>query len=258
MNDSFENYEEKLDYIINNIKNKNKKILNKLKETENNLEETENNLEETENNLEKTENNLEENENKLEENENNLEENENKLKENENKLEKNINKIKKSEKNKTGKDADKDYYCKQLDSLNYCLEMHKVRKNKKADFDIHSIQKYNIEDKDIDKCVEVLGWKDLSKSFQKKLIDDFVKEISNKYNLEIKYTEIFINSNLNKIKYDKYEKKIVDIHGMINCIENDINILKIKQKNINSTNTRINKLRKSLSTSKKSRFSVGS
>ena len=249
MNDSFENYEEKLDYIIKNIKNNNKINLNKLDE-----EDTENKLDE-----EDTENKLEEEdtENKIEEDtENKLDKDiENKLKK---KTEKNINIIKKSVKNKTGKDSDKDYYCKQLDSLNYCLEMHKVRKNKKADFDIHSIQKYNIEDKDIDKCVEVLGWKDLSESFQKKLIDNFVKEISNKYNLEIKYTEIFINSNLNKIKYDKYEKKIVDIYGMINCMENDINILKIKQKNVNSTNTRINKLRKSLSTSKKSRFSVGS
>ena len=30
MNNSFENYENKLDYIIKNIKNKNKNILNKL------------------------------------------------------------------------------------------------------------------------------------------------------------------------------------------------------------------------------------
>ena len=40
----------------------------------------------------------------------------------------------------------------------------------------------------------------------KKLIKNFMEEISNKYNLDIEYTEIFINSNLNKIKYDKYKK----------------------------------------------------
>ena len=45
--------------------------------------------------------------------------------------------------------------------------MYKVRKNKKADFDIHSIQKYNIEDEDIDKEEKILTWKDLSESLQK-------------------------------------------------------------------------------------------
>ena len=40
---------------------------------------------------------------------------------------------------------------KQFESINYCYEMYKVRKNKKADFDIHSINKLNIEDDDIDK-----------------------------------------------------------------------------------------------------------
>ena len=41
---------------------------------------------------------------------------------------------------------------KQYDSLNYSLEMHKVRKNKKADFDIYSNNNLNIEDENIDKC----------------------------------------------------------------------------------------------------------
>ena len=59
--------------------------------------------------------------------------------------------------------------------------MYKVRKNKKADFDIHSSQKYNIEDENIDKHVEVLNWKNLSESFQKKLINEFVEDTSKKY-----------------------------------------------------------------------------
>ena len=85
--------------------------------------------------------------------------------------------------------------------------MYKVRKNKKADFDIHSAQKYNIEDEDIDKEEKILTWKDLPESLQQNLIKNFVEEISKKYNLDIEYTNLFINNNLNKIKYDKYKKK---------------------------------------------------
>ena len=146
---------------------------------------------------------------------------------------KNNNKIKKTYKNEDDSDdnikkkdisneekkittnENKDFYCKQLDSLNYCLEMYKVRKNKKADFDIHSAQKYNIEDEDIDKEEKILTWKDLPESLQQNLIKNFVEEISKKYNLDIEYTKLFINNNLNKNKYDKYKKKIVDLHGMI-------------------------------------------
>ena len=62
----------------------------------------------------------------------------------------NIIKINTINKNEEIKDT-KDFYCKQLDSLNYCLEMHKVRQNKKADFDIYSTLKYNIEDENIGK-----------------------------------------------------------------------------------------------------------
>ena len=78
----------------------------------------------------------------------------------------------------------KDYFCKQLDSLNYIYEMYKVRKNKKADFDIHSTQKYSIEDENIDKCEIILGWKELSRMIKNILIKNFVLEISDKYNLE--------------------------------------------------------------------------
>ena len=223
MNNSFDNYENKLDFLIRNIKNNNKILKTYIKK---------------------------------EDEINNEIEIENKKKEIKNEEIKNEVEIKK---NKLKKNEEKDFYCKQLDSLNYCLEMYKVRKNKKADFDIHSIQKYNIEDENIDKQEEALVWKELSESIQQYLIKDFVEEISKKFNLDIKYTELFINSNLNKIKYDKYKKKIIDLHGMINCVENNNNILKIKSNIITkNTNSRVNKLRKALSTSKKSRFTVSS
>ena len=237
MNNSFENYEKKLDFIINNIKNK-----NKIRKTQNNKVKEEINEEEI--------NEEQINEEQINEEQINEEEiNEEQINEEQ------INK-KEMKNKKIVKNEDKDFYCKQLDSLNYCLEMYKVRKNKKADFDIHSIQKYNIEDEDIDKEEKILNWKDLSETKQEELIKNFIKEISDKYNLDIEYTEIFIRDNLSKIKYDKYKKKIVDLHGMINCVENNINILKIKKITTKGTNSHINKLRKSLATSKKTRFSV--
>ena len=145
---------------------------------------------------------------------------------------------------------DKDFYCKQLDSLNYCLEMHKVRQNKKADFDIYSTMDYNIEDDTIGKTIEYTNWKDIENIKKTELIDTFINEISSNYNLDIDYTRSFINNNLNKIKYDKYNKKIVDIQGMVNCSYNNKNTLKIKIKDKN-TNNNISKLRKSLFNSKK-------
>lgn len=145
---------------------------------------------------------------------------------------------------------DKDFYCKQLDSLNYSLEMHKVRQNKKADFDIYSKMDYNIEDDSIGKTIEYTNWKDIEGIKKTELIDTFTNEISSNYNLDIDYTKSFINNNLNKIKYDKYNKKIVDIQGMIYCNDNNNNILKIKIKD-KPTNNNINKLRKSLYNSKK-------
>ena len=128
--------------------------------------------------------------------------------------------------------------------------MHKVRKNKKADFDIHSIQKYNINDKDIDKPEIILGWKDFNENEKNILIEEFIEEIMEKYNVEKDYTKIFVYENINKIKYDKNKKKISDITGMIHCIENKKSILKMRQK-IVSSNSQINKLRKSLISSKK-------
>lgn len=145
---------------------------------------------------------------------------------------------------------EKDFYCKQLDSLNYCLEMHKVRQNKKADFDIYSTLDYNIEDESIGKNVSYTTWKDLEESKKKELIEEFINKVSHNYNLELDYTKEFVTNNLNKIKYDKYSKKIVDIQGMVNCIDNNKNILKIKIKD-KSNNNNINKLRKTLFNSKK-------
>ena len=209
MNNSLGDYENKLDLIIRNIKNKNK--------------------------IKKTYKSEDDSDDKIKK--------------------KDIN----NEEKKITTNENKDFYCKQLDSLNYCLEMYKVRKNKKADFDIHSTQKYNIEDENIDKEEKILTWKDLSESLQQILIKNFVEEISKKYNLDIEYTNLFINNNLNKIKYDKYKKKIIDLQGMINCIENNNNILKIKSNTmIKNGNSQVSKLRKALSTSKKSRFTVSS
>ena len=225
MNDSFEDYERKLENIIKNIK-----LNNKIKKTVFNKEIT------------KEEEIIKEEEITNKEEIINEEEIINK-KDEENNEKNEVNK-------KNIKKAEKDFYCKQLDSLNYCLEMHKVRKNKKADFDIHSIQKYNINDKDIDKPEIILGWKDFNENEKNILIEEFIEEIMKKYNVEKDYTKIFVYENINKIKYDKNKKKISDITGMIHCIENKKSILKMRQK-IVSSNSQINKLRKSLISSKK-------
>ena len=218
MNNSFDNYEDKLDSILLNIKNKNNEIKNEITD---NFEMIDNIKNETISDIE-------------------------------------INTIEKNKTNNIKKNIDKpeekDYYCKQLDSLNYCLEMHKVRKNKKADFDIHSAQKYSIEDEDIDKPNIVLGWKDLSDVKKKKLIEDFIVELTDKHNLELKQTMDFVNLNIGKIKYDKQSEKIIDILGMTTCIENNTKVLKIKQKMTKTNSSNINRLRKSLLTSKKSKI----
>lgn len=234
MNNSFANYEDKLELILSDIKNKNRLLKNNLKK-ETNDEEPE-----------------EDEEKKIDtKDEENEEPEENKEKKTDTKDEE----PEEPEEKKTDtKPVEKDYYCKQLDSLNYCLEMHKVRKNKKADFDIHSAQKYNIEDEDIDKPNIVLGWKDLSDIKKEELIEIFIVEITDRFNLDLKQTMDFVNSNISKIKYDKQEEKIIDILGMTTCIENNTKILKIKKKNIKTTSSNINRLRKSLTTSKKTRL----
>lgn len=214
MNNSFINYEDKLDQIILSIKGKNNnlRIINNIKKIKHNEDEeilNEEILNETETTtvIEKT-------------------------------------------------DRTKDYFCKQLDSLNYIYEMHKVRQNKKADFDIHSTNKYSIEDDDIDKCEIILGWKELSSNDKDMLIENFVLELCDKHKLENEYVLEFVNNNMDKIKYDKCKKKIVDITGMIQCLENNKKILKIKQKVVSKNSGQINKLRKSLVTSKKSRLTI--
>ena len=135
--------------------------------------------------------------------------------------------------------------CNTLNSLNYCLEMHKVRRNQKADFDIHSTNKYNIEDDDIDKFDVILSWKDLSQDTKDKCINEYATVLQNKYNLKLDYILEFINNNINKIKYNKFNKTIEDINGMVCILENNVKILKIKQKIPQKSNS-ISKLRKSL------------
>ena len=133
---------------------------------------------------------------------------------------------------------------KQFESINYCYEMYKVRKNKKADFDIHSINKLNIEDDDIDKIEKVLGWKDLNDDTRNNYMEDYVNELYDKYNGNIVKVNIrdFVMSNKSKIKYNKKEKKIDDIQGMI-CINGNELIIKKKE---SKSNNLINKLRKSI------------
>tara|TARA_Y100000741_G_C18016918_1_gene462608 strand:- start:47 stop:586 length:540 start_codon:yes stop_codon:yes gene_type:complete len=133
---------------------------------------------------------------------------------------------------------------KQYETINYCYEMYKVRKNKKADFDIHSMNNLNIEDKDIDKIEKVLSWKELDDMDKNVLIDNYVDELYGTYlNKILKETiKIFVLKNKNKIRYNKKEKKIDTITGMI-CINNEELIIKKKTSNSNEL---INKLRKSI------------
>ena len=132
--------------------------------------------------------------------------------------------------------------CNTLNSLNYCLEMHKVRKNQKADFDIHSINKYNIEDEDIDKMDIVLGWKDLDNKTKEELLENYINVLEKNYvSLSKNYIKDFVIKNKTKIKYNKKEKKIDDILGM--CYLNNELIIKKKKQNSNVT---IDKLRKSI------------
>ena len=133
---------------------------------------------------------------------------------------------------------------KQFETINYCYEMYKVRKNKKADFDIHSINKLDIEDENIDKSDKVLSWKELEEKDKINCIDNYVDELYNIYLNKISKDniKIFILKNKNKIRYNKKEKKIDTITGMI-CVNNEELIIKKKPSN---SNLLINKLRKSL------------
>tara|TARA_B000000565_G_scaffold245152_1_gene212752 strand:- start:288 stop:824 length:537 start_codon:yes stop_codon:yes gene_type:complete len=133
---------------------------------------------------------------------------------------------------------------KQFETINYCYEMYKVRKNKKADFDIHSMNNLSIEDDDIDKVDKVLSWKDLDEDRKTKLIDDYVDYLYNIYSNKIKKEVIknFILNNKSKIRYNKKDKKIDTIIGMICVNENELVI----KKKITNSNELINKLRKSI------------
>ena len=146
-------------------------------------------------------------------------------------------------------DRNKSRSCKQFDSLNYSLEMHKVRKNKKADFDIHNTNQHNIEDDDIDKCEYVMSWKELTEDIKNELIDNYSEKICSNYKLDKQYIIDFINSNQNKIKYNKKDKIIDDITNMAVTINNDnMRILIIKEKK--KTTSKLDKFRKQLKQNK--------
>lgn len=143
----------------------------------------------------------------------------------------------------------KNMISKQYDSLNYSLEMHKVRKNKKADFNIHSNNNLSIEDENIDKCKVVNSWKELPIEQKNMHIDDYSVILFELYNKTISREDIlcFITKNINKIKYDKVNKCIVDIQDLNYKVNNNKGELFIKKKiNTTSKDSRLNKLRKSL------------
>tara|TARA_B100000575_G_C23128952_1_gene654504 strand:+ start:519 stop:1079 length:561 start_codon:yes stop_codon:yes gene_type:complete len=159
----------------------------------------------------------------------------------------NINQNK--DKKKINDPTKKNMISKQYDSLNYSLEMHKVRKNKKADFDIYSNNNLNIEDDDIDKCIIINSWKELSEEEKYICIKKYSINLFNLYNNTISEEDIisFINNNLSKIKYDKVNKCIIDIQGLSYRFKDNKGELYINKKiNTTSKDSRINKLRKSL------------
>ena len=139
---------------------------------------------------------------------------------------------------------------KQYDSLNYSLEMHKVRKNKKADFDIYNLNELDIEDKDIDKCIIYNGWKDLTKEEQNFIIDNYTNLLFIKYKeqFSIDYIKLLILNNINKIKYDKKNRCINNLSDLI-YINNNIET-KLYIKKTNNKDSHISKLRKSLKRNK--------
>lgn len=157
----------------------------------------------------------------------------------------NTKNIKEKISNKTEK---KNQISKQYDSLNYSLEMHKVRKNKKADFDIYSTNNLDIEDVDIDKCIFYKSWKELSSEEQNLFIKQYANILYDKYNkyLNIDYIITFINNNSNKIKYDKINKCILNILDLEFKIDNENNGELYIKKMSNNISSQIKKLRKSL------------
>ena len=128
-----------------------------------------------------------------------------------------------SEENKE-KNSSNRLKCKQFDTINYCYEMYKVRKNKKADFDIYSTQKYNIEDENIDKMEIILGWKELDNNRKEELIEDYIDTLSDTYkSLSKTYIKDFVIKNKAKIRYNKKDKKIDTILGIC-YLNNELSI----------------------------------
>jgi len=163
--------------------------------------------------------------------------------------------IQKNQENKTD-----DYRCHTLDGLNFCYEMYKVKNNKKADFDIHKIDTYNIEDKDIDKFEKIYTWNELSDEQKNMKIKIFIDYTSKKYSLDIKgknKLEKLIKSNIKNIKYNKNEGKIIDINGLHfkkenNTITFNISVFKNDKKISNKIKTsRLSKLKNKVVNEKK-------
>ena len=140
--------------------------------------------------------------------------------------------------------------CHTLEGLQYCLEMYKVKNNKKADFDIHNNSKLNIEDKDIDKFKSYANWNDLSEEIKNNKIQDYILHLKEKYNLDNKTfikLEKIVFDNIKNIKYNKYQEKIIDLTGLVYKKESNIfnfNTIKvIDKKNSRVKNSRLSKLR---------------
>jgi hypothetical protein len=126
--------------------------------------------------------------------------------------------------------------------------MYKVRKNKKANFNIYETCTYNIEDENIDKAASYVAWKDIEEIEKEHIINNFIDRLSKVYTtLERDYIRDFVYSNKGRIKYDKIKKKIIDIYEMEFTNKNNKKILHIKNKKTNSNkNSNLSKLRKSL------------
>jgi len=140
--------------------------------------------------------------------------------------------------------------CHTLEGLQYCLEMHKVKNNKKANFDIHNSSKLNIEDEDIDKFKTYENWNNLSEEIKNNKIQEYILSLKDKYNLDNKILhklEKIVLENIKHIKYNKYQEKIIDLTGLVYKKETNtfnFNTFKnIDKKNSRVKNSRLSKLR---------------
>ena len=153
-----------------------------------------------------------------------------------------------------------DLRCHTLEGLQYCYEMYKVKNNKKADFDIHKIDKYNIEDVNIDKLPKIYTWNQLSNEEKTEKINTYVDYNVKKYNLDTKSKnklDKLIKNNIKNIKYNKNEGKIIDLDGLSikkenNTVVFNISVLKYARKVSNKIKTsRLSKLKNKVKNEKK-------